>query len=272
MARLTSLVLPTLSEDVSECLRRLDESLAPLDGDFEIIFVDDSSAEHRTKQRAGLASMRTRARARLINGPRAGKGAAVRDGVLEAAGSIIFTMDADLPVPLKHVGEFIRLVDDGADVVIAERPLDRHFETWQRWALSRGLLVLQRALIFDSKRFKDTQCGFKAFRAELAREIARTQVVEGGMYDLEYLFDAYQGGARIETVTVAPNKETRASRIDLWRCFRSDWIDVLRIRAKGVGAGESYRRDRETPARDVRPSPSRSSFPPGSRPPPCLAD
>jgi dolichyl-phosphate beta-glucosyltransferase len=239
MSRLTSIILPTLSEDVSLPLAELDDCLGGLDGEFEVLILDDSAEAHRASERARVAAAQTSANvhARLIDAPRAGKGAAVRLGILEARGDIVFTVDADLPVSLEHVTEFIRLIDGGADVVMAERPLDRRFETWQRYVLSRGLLVMQRALVFHSSEFADTQCGFKAYRGDLVRDIARHQVVDGGMYDLEYLFDARRRGVKIVKITIGSRPESRPSRIDLWKCFRRDWVDVLRIRSKPPPSG-----------------------------------
>jgi glycosyltransferase involved in cell wall biosynthesis len=234
MTRLTSIVVPTLNEDFSVVAQRLNEALASLDSTFEIIFVDDSSEDHRARAREQIADTDPRVQVRILEGPHAGKGAAIRFGVSEARGSVVFTMDADLPVPLKHIDEFLRLLEGGADVVIAERPLDRDFDSALRWATSRGLLLIQRALVFHSAEFKDTQCGFKAFRGDLARDIARGQLVDGGMYDLEYLSDARRRGAKIVQVGIVPNPETRASRIDIWRCIQRDWIDVVRIRLKKV--------------------------------------
>jgi glycosyltransferase involved in cell wall biosynthesis len=233
MSRLTSIVVPTLNEDFSGPAARLNECVSSLQGTFEIVFVDDSPEEHRKRE---VVKIRTdpRVAVRVIEGPHAGKGAAVRRGVAEARGSIVFTMDADLPVPLKHVGEFLQLLEDGADVVIAERPLDREFDSALRYAVSRGLLLIQRVFVFHSMEFSDTQCGFKAFRGDLARAIAHGQLVDGGMYDLEYLSDARRLGAKIVKVPVIPNAETRESRIDVWGCIRRDWIDVVKIRLKPV--------------------------------------
>jgi glycosyltransferase involved in cell wall biosynthesis len=232
MKRLISIVVPALNEDLVGTLRQLEATLAPLDDAFEVLFVDDSADEHRRQQREALARAQGRVAARLIDGARTGKGSAIRAGVRETRGALVFTMDADLPVPLRHIAEFVRHLDDGADMVMAERPLDRRFETWQRFIVSRGLLAIQRALVFHSREFSDTQCGFKAFRGELARDIARGQIVDGGMYDLEYVFDARRRGAKIVRVPIVPNPEIRESRINVWRCFTRDWIDVLRIRTK----------------------------------------
>jgi dolichyl-phosphate beta-glucosyltransferase len=232
MTRLTSIVVPTLNEDLVGTLRTLDECFAGLDGTFEVLFVDDSPDDHRNAQRDALARATSRCTARLIEGPRRGKGAAVRAGVAATAGSVVFTMDADLPIPLQHVGQFLHLLDEGADVAIAERPLDRAFDSLARYAVSRSLLVIQRVFVFHSREFRDTQCGFKAFRGDLARDIARGQIVDGGMYDLEYLFEAHRRGAKVVKISIVPNAETRESKIDVWKCFTRDWIDVVRVRTK----------------------------------------
>jgi dolichyl-phosphate beta-glucosyltransferase len=239
MTRLISIVVPTLEEDLVAMARRLDECGSALKGSFELVIVDDSTSKRRDDERQRLRDAKLRTPVRVLDGPGTGKGAAVRLGVSAARGDIVFTMDADLPVPLEHVGEFIRLLDEGADMVIAERPLDREFDTLLRFVLSRGLLVMQRALVFHSTRFKDTQCGFKAFRGDLARTIARGQLIDGGMYDLEYIADARRMGARIKTIPVVPNAEVRESRINVWRCLRSDWIDVVKVRMKKVPEGWS---------------------------------
>ena len=179
----------------------------------------------------------TNVRVRLVGGPHAGKGAAVRRGIEEAQGDVIFLIDVDLPVSLEHIAQFLESIQSGADVVIAERPEDREFTGYFRWLLSRGLRVLQQAIVFHSRRFRDTQCGFKAFRAPLVREIAKQQIVAGGMYDLEYLYVALLSGANVEAVTVSTNGETRESRINTWKCLRRDPVDVARIKIRGlVGA------------------------------------
>jgi glycosyltransferase involved in cell wall biosynthesis len=239
MTRSVSIVVPTLEEDLASMARRLDECVSALKGSFEIVIVDDSTPQRREDERRRLREANLRTPTRVLDGPGTGKGSAIRLGVSRAGGDVVFTMDADLPVPLQHIGEFLRLLEEGADMVIAERPLDREFDSLLRYVLSRGLLVMQRTVVFHSSAFKDTQCGFKAFRGDLARTIARGQLVDGGMYDLEYIADARRMGAKIKAVPVVPNPEVRESRINVWRCLRSDWIDVMKVRLKKVPEGWS---------------------------------
>ena len=235
-----SLILPTLNGSITEPISRLTTSLTFIaEGKFEILVVDDSPDEMRAALRHVVegGSTNSRVHVRFIDGPRTGKGAAVRRGIESATGSVIFIIDCDLPVPLEHVAGFLKLVEDGADAVVAERPADRNAGRPLRHALSVGLQAVQRALVFHSSRFGDTQCGFKAFRADLLRQIATKQIVEGGMFDLEYLYVAARWGATIITVSVVTNEEVRESRINVLRRLRRDPLDVLRIKVRGLTRG-----------------------------------
>lgn len=245
---LISFVLPTLDEELSSPIASLADYLGARSEAFELLVVDDSRGERLEKARAAVESAVAppNGRFRFFEGPHAGKGAAVRRGILESEGDVVFLMDVDLPVPLEFVGTFLQHIADNADGVIAERPTDREFVTRFRWALSFGLRVFQRALLFHSSRYRDTQCGFKAFRGPLIREIARQQIVEGGMYDLEYLYVAGLYKTRIDLVTVRVNSEIRESRINVWKCLRRDPIDVARVKLHGLRGAYGDPRSKRT--------------------------
>src|SRR5580700_10217009 len=101
MKRLISIVVPALNEDLVGTLHQLAEALAPLPDAFEVLFVDDSDDEHRDRQRQALAEVGGSVVVRVLDGARTGKGSAIRAGVRETRGELVFTMDADLPVPLR---------------------------------------------------------------------------------------------------------------------------------------------------------------------------
>jgi len=171
---------------------------------------------------------------RVLAGEKRGKGDAVRIGMLAAEGEVVFHLDADLDEEkLALLPEFLRLIGDGYDVVIAER------RPWQyrnagRFVLSIGLFLAQRLFIFQSARFFDTQCGLKAFRRDAARRLASLQTVRGGMYDIEYLYIAVKNGMRIARVAVSPMRELRPSRLRVLRCLVTDPVDLLRVKWNGV--------------------------------------
>lgn len=204
----------------------------------EILVVDDSDDELQQRLRAAIAERAATfpawITARLIEGPRRGKGAAVRLAARSSKGDVVFVVDADLPVPLRFVDEFLATMDEtGADVVIGERPRDRYANNYLRRFVAQTLRTIQQTLVFHGAVFEDTQCGFKAFRGDVLRSIAEAQLVEGGMYDLEYLYAATARHLKVECVDVAINPESRPSRINVWRCILYDPIDIVRFRVAG---------------------------------------
>ena len=192
--------------------------------DFELLLVDDSPEPYKRRIDEATARFNARFRpritARRVDGPQKGKGAALRTGVLASSGELVFWMDADMPVPLNNIDRFLRVFEEGkADFIVAERPFERGLSQPVRFVASRVLFALQRALVFQSRAFDDTQCGFKAFRAPLARHIAEQQIIDGGMADIEYLYAALCSGPP-GRFAVKPNPEMRASKIDVKRAVR----------------------------------------------------
>jgi dolichyl-phosphate beta-glucosyltransferase len=235
-----SIVIPTYREfSFEDALQRLIGHLRSAGvGSTEILVVDDSDDTERAKLRAMLERHEedlVGCVVRLVPGPRRGKGAAIRQGVMSARGAIVFTIDADLPVNLRHLAEFADILrTSGAGLVMAERPKDRNRDDLGRRVLSQGLYWLQRVVVFRKHVFDDTQCGFKAFRADLVKELAARQVIEGGMVDLEYLYAATLRGESIVRIAVDVNDEVRPSRINVWRCLRVDPLDIARVVVRGL--------------------------------------
>jgi dolichyl-phosphate beta-glucosyltransferase len=222
---LVSVVIPVLNED------RLDGFVS---GARAALEAGGHSTELIVVHDGGALPELSGEDVRLLPGPRRGKGAAVREGILAARGEVTFVVDADLEALFPRLRSFVRLVlRDGCDVVIAEREPDWHARGLLRFVLSYGLYAAQRLFVFGSRRFVDTQCGFKAFRTAVAADLARRQRVDGGMYDIEYLYIAVRKGMRIAQVPVGVVAESRPSKLRLWKCLR-DPLDLLLIKGRGL--------------------------------------
>jgi dolichyl-phosphate beta-glucosyltransferase len=220
---LVSVVVPVLDEaEIGSFTAEIAEILRGGGHSYEILLVNDGGP---------LAVDGTR----VIEGVHGGKGRAVRDGVLATRGDVVVIVDADLQVLLGHLPRFIELVQkERYDVVIAERNFHVHGRKLVRFILSSGLLLAQRLFVFQSFRFFDTQCGLKALRGDAARAIAEKQRIDGGMYDIEYLYAAVKNRMRIAQVPVGLVREVRPSRIRLLRCLRTDPAALIATKWRGM--------------------------------------
>ena len=177
----------------------------------EVIVVDDGSTDETA---AVVASFATSGNVRLIRLSHHGKAVAVRRGVASARGRFVIFTDADLSTPIEHVDAMLRLLRDDADVVIGTREgvgSRRVGEPFYRHAMGRLYnFVVQRVALSG---IADTQCGFKGFRAEVARDIFSRirlypddgRVVRGPLvtgFDVEVLFIARRLGYRIRELPV----------------------------------------------------------------------
>lgn len=132
-----------------------------------------------------------------------GKGFAVKTGLLKARGDWIFFMDADLSVPLRFVKEFLRFTGE-ADVLMGSRRHPDSVIVHRQPLLREGAgRIFNRVLrVMGTTRFADTQCGFKAFRREAAREIFSRVGQNGFGFDVEVMALAEAFGFRIKELPV----------------------------------------------------------------------
>jgi len=155
----------------------------------EILLVDDGSEDGTV----GLAEkwQRDHPSIRLLKNPgNRGKGYSIRHGMLEARGEWILFTDADLSSPVTELDKlFAAAAEAGAEIAIGSRALDRslvgvHQSAFREFS-GRLFNVVMRML--TGLPFRDTQCGFKLFRADAARAIFSRQRLDGFSFDVEDL-------------------------------------------------------------------------------------
>ena len=197
-----SVVIPAYNEE-QRIGRTLAETLDYLDAqDYssEVIVVDDGS---RDATEAATLTFRSRAggRLRLLKNPgNRGKGYSVRNGMLHADGEIILFCDADLSTPPEEIAKVIGPIEENRyDVVFGSRAIDislieGHQSRLRETIGKTGNLIL---LVLTGLRFKDTQCGFKAFRRAAALAAFGLQRIDGFGFDPEVLYIAQKQGWRL---------------------------------------------------------------------------
>lgn len=163
---------------------------------------------------------------------RGGKGRGIRAAVAVAQGDIIGFSDADNKTEITEFDKFVPLLGAGAEVVIGSRGLrDSQIEKAQafyRRLGSRGFALFMQAAV-GLPGIVDTQCGFKFFQGDVARDLFRHQQIDGYMFDVEILYIARQRGYRIEQVPVRW-KDDGDSRLNLVSGNIRNVRDILSIR------------------------------------------
>lgn len=222
-----SVVLPAYREErrIADAVRRLRSALAGTvgDGELEVVVVDDGSGDATADVAAGAGADQ------IIRLPaNRGKGAAVRAGALAATGSTVVFTDADLAYSPVQIADLLDQVEKGWDVVVGNR---HHVDEPDRIGLRQvGHRVFNAATrLVLTRRFADTQCGFKGFHRPAAQRIFSLARIDGFAFDVEVLWLAGHLGLCVEEVPVelddAEGSTVRFS-VDALRMLR----DLVRIR------------------------------------------
>jgi dolichyl-phosphate beta-glucosyltransferase len=229
-----SVVIPAYNEAkrLPPSLRQIEAYLRQSKRHSELIVVDDGSIDGTAEAvdsliREGLHLHLVRHEQNM------GKGAAVRTGVLFATGRLVLFTDADLSTPIEDLERLVAALDAGADVAIGSRAIDRRMiEVHQpilRETMGRVFNVIVQAVLLPG--LKDTQCGFKAFRAEVARELFREMITTGFDFDPEILYRARRRGMKIAEVAVRW-RDSPDSRVSAVRDASGMFVSLFRVRLR----------------------------------------
>lgn len=171
-----------------------------------------------------------------------GKGYAVRHGMLHASGEFLFMCDADLSMPITEINRFIPPELSNYDVAVASREAPgavRYNEPQYRHVVGRVFNTMIRFLAIPD--LHDTQCGFKCFRAEVARELFQHQTLHGWSFDVEILFIARRRGFRIVEVPIPWyfNAESKVRVINDSARMAMDLLKIRQNAALGIYNGDA---------------------------------
>lgn len=262
MSWLLSIIIPAYNEE-KRIGRSLDEILHFLSSApyrAEVIVIDDGSKD-KTAQVVGdrIAAYREAGQdlRLLTNNPNRGKGYSVRRGISEASGDIALFTDADLSSPISETPKLVDPIIEGrADVTFGSRALNRELigvhQPFMRDFGGRIFNFFMKGI--TGLKFKDTQCGFKAFRREAAIPVFNLQSIERFGFDPEVLYIAQKRRLRLLEVPVVWNHceggelQSRANYMkDSVRMFS----DLIRIRMNDL-AGRYSDSSNQFPAEERR--------------------
>ncbi len=237
-----SIVVPTYNESdkITSTLTKILGFMREYSKSFEIIVVDDGSVDETSSLVASYSKVNSEVT--LIENIHKGKGAAVTAGIKNASGALIYMCDADLSTPITELKKMVVWINEhGYDIVIGSRegtgsvrlnePFYRHFmgrifNYWIQFLALPGI--------------NDTQCGFKLFKKEVAKEVFSKLVVYKdspgeltqaffGAFDVEVLFIAKRKGYKIKELPVVWNYVGHGGRALFLNSLRMA-RDVLKVR------------------------------------------
>lgn len=241
MAWFLSIVIPAYNEE-TRIGRSLDDVLGFLKTQTyraEVIVVDDGSSDETAKHVSERASKYRSAGHELrvlTNTPNRGKGYSVKRGLTEASGEIVMFSDADLSSPITEAPKLIEPIAAGhADVTLGSRALNRELiGVHQPRMRELGGTVFNLCMrTITGLKFKDTQCGFKAFRREAAIPVFALQQIERFGFDPEVLYIAKKQGNRLLEVPVVWNHcegGELQNKLNYLRDSIHMFADLIRIR------------------------------------------
>ncbi len=251
-----SIVIPAFNEE-----KRIDKSLSDTNAymsnfgmEYEIIVVDDGSEDGTSKIVEDMATKLPSVR--LIRYEKnMGKGHALRTGVLATQGDFVLVMDADLSTPMEELRKLMSCVADRRyEISIGSRALALsdiiRKQPWWRQGMGKIFNKIVKILVIGD--FEDTQCGFKLFDGDAARDLFGEAKIDRFACDVEILARAKRKGLRIKEVPIRW-VDSPDSRVDPVKDSLRMLADLVRIRGsvgkQEMGGMEAIRgnmnRDRE---------------------------
>ncbi|TMB98246.1 MAG: glycosyltransferase family 2 protein [Chloroflexi bacterium] len=227
-----SVVVPCYNEErrLPRTIEVIEHYLDARGEPYELILVDDGSADETRKVMDEAAARHPAVKIVALPKNR-GKGRALVEGVQISRGETVLVTDADLSTPIDELAKLEAALAKGAGVAIGSRAVrGSRVELAQplyRVLMGKAFNLIVQAVLLPG--IWDTQCGFKLFRGDIARDVFAGLTTDGFGYDPEVLYLAKKKGMRIAEVPVvwrnsAPTKVSAVrSSLDMFR-------HVLRVR------------------------------------------
>jgi dolichyl-phosphate beta-glucosyltransferase len=232
-----AVIIPAFNEEVRlrPTLERIHEYLSAQSYSWSVTVVSDGSTD-QTEAIATKFAEEHPGFHLIANRPNQGKGAAVRAGMLEVEGELLLFSDADLAAPIEEIEKLLPSMDRGFDIAIGSRPMkESHLEIRQpKYREWMGRAFNMAVQLLAVKGIHDTQCGFKLFKREVARNIFSRCKLDGFGFDFESLMIARDLGYKIDEVPIRWSHQ-EGSKVVMMRDGPKMLVELVKLRLAGKG-------------------------------------
>lgn len=244
-----SVIIPAYNEEarLAQTLASIYQFLANRGSSFEILVVDDGSKDRTIDVVEDFA--RHHDQVRMVSyAPNQGKGFAVKTGILAGSGDFLLIDDADGSSPIEELQLLEKEIDKGADIAIGSRAkpdATRKVDALiYRKLIGNTFNTIVQILLLPG--FYDTQCGFKLFKHQCARDIFSASKQKGFAFDVEILHIAKRRGYKINEVAINWSN-IAGSKVNVVTDSAKMLFEVLRIWLTAMSGGYNYVSQEETP-------------------------
>lgn len=197
---------------------------------FEIILVNDGSKDDTLELLKNLSDKYSDV-SFVTYQQNQGKGYALKSGVNQAKGEIIGIMDADFSINLDETVKFVNAISQGNDIVIGDRS-NKEYQSKSKLGRERKLfghvLAYINNFFLELGTIKDTQCGFKFFKAEVAKKLFANLSIYRWLWDVDILKAAQNANFKIVQLSVSW-QQISGSKVKIYKDLLPVGFDMLRI-------------------------------------------
>ena len=234
-----SIIIPAFNEtkkiasDVKETIAFLNKN----NFTGEIIVVDDGSSDNTASIAKETAeNLSTEISFKVISCENnKGKGHAVRTGITESKGDYVMFIDSGGCINHENILDGLKLIEDGdCDIAHGSRKLP-HSKIKRKQSLYRRLCAVIFRLCISyfvkiTSNLTDTQCGFKIYQGNTARELYSQCATDGFMFDIEIILLAQKAGLKIKEFPIewTCDRDSRLRPAKSFRCIISELNTIKR--------------------------------------------
>lgn len=230
---LLSIVIPAYNEEkrLQSTLEKIYSYLKGKNYEYAVIIIDDGSSDRTAEVALDSELNKTGKLSLLKNEENKGKGFSIKRGILASYAEFVLFTDSDLSTPIEELDELFLSIQSGYDIVIGSRSIKGSeiivHQPFYRELMGKFFNFLVQ--IFVLKGFIDTQCGFKLFKGNVAKDIANELKIDRFGFDVEMLYLAQKKNYKIKEAPViwlnSPTSKVNPI-FDSWRMF----LDLLSIK------------------------------------------